>query len=220
QMRRGEQFERTRDRAFDVLTSAKLRAAFDLERENPRLRDRYGRSLFGSSVLVARKLVESGVRFVNVFWDNYAPRFGVADYGWDTHEVNFRTLRDCYLPWLDRTVSALLDDLNERGLLDSTLVLIHSDFGRTPRVNKDAGRDHWTYCYSVFLAGGGIKGGSVYGESDAHAASVKDRPVSPADICATLYHCLGIDPEMSIRDRTDRPHSVALGGRPITEVIG
>jgi hypothetical protein len=212
-------YDRTRERAFDVLSSARLRQAFDLERETPRLRDRYGRSLFGQSVLVARKLVESGVRFVNVFWDNYAPRFGVADYGWDTHELNFITLRDCFLPRLDRTLSALLDDLDQRGLLDQTLVLVHSDMGRTPRVNKDAGRDHWSYCYSAFLAGGGVRGGSVYGESDAHAASVKDRPASPADICATVYHCLGIDPEMPIHDRTARPVPVALGGKPLQEIL-
>src|SRR5262249_26712119 len=127
QLRQADQYDRTRDRAFDVLTSAKLRSAFDLEREDPQLRDRYARSLFGSGVRVARRLGEGGGRFVNVFWANYAPRFGSADYGWDTHEVNFPTLRDCYLPRLDSTISALLEDLAGRGLLDETLVLIHSD---------------------------------------------------------------------------------------------
>jgi hypothetical protein len=212
-------FQDTRQRAFSVLTSAQLRSAFDLDRESPRLRDRYGRSLFGASTLVARKLVEAGVRFVNVFWDNYAPRLGVADFGWDTHEYNFITLRDHYLPWLDRTYSALLEDLDGRALLDETLVVVLSDFGRTPRINKDAGRDHWTWCYSVLLAGAGIRGGSVHGESDAQAAFIKDRPVSPADVCATIYHCLGIDPEMPITDRTGRPVPVAQGGQPIRDIL-
>ncbi len=224
QVRQAEQsattgYGRTRDRAFDVITSRQLRDAFDLDREEPRQRDRYGRSLFGSSVLVARKLVEAGVQFVNVFWDNYAPRLGVADYGWDTHEVNFITLKERYLPWLDGTVSALVEDLDERGRLNDTLILIHSDFGRTPRVNKDAGRDHWSYCYSVVFLGGGIRGGTVYGESDAHAASVKDRPVSTGDICATIYESLGIDPEMPMYDKTNRPIPIAHGGKPLREIL-
>lgn len=213
------QHNRTQEHAFNLLTSTRLRAAFDLEKEDARLRDRYGRSLFGQSVLVARKMVEAGVRFINVFWDNYAPRMNSKDFGWDTHEVNFFTLRERYLPWLDRTYSALLEDLDQRGLLDETLVVTISDFGRTPRINADAGRDHWTYCYSVMLAGAGIKGGTVYGASDAHAASVRDNPVSPADICATIYHCLGIDPEMPIHDRAGRPLPVALGGRAIREIL-
>jgi hypothetical protein len=212
-------FGRTRQRAFDLLSSARLKAAFNLEKEDPRLRERYGRSLFGSSVLVARKLVEAGVRFVNVFWDNYAPRLGVADFGWDTHEHNFITLRDHYLPWLDRTYTALLEDLDGRGLLDETLVVVLSDFGRTPNVNKDAGRDHWTYCYSVLFAGAGIRGGTVYGTSDAHAAFVKDRPVSTGDVCATIYRCLGIDPEMTVQDRTGRPLPIAHGGRPLADIL-
>lgn len=213
------QFGRTRQRAFNLLTSTRLRTAFDLEREDPRLRDQYGRTLFGSSVLVARKLVEAGVRFVNVFWDNFAPRMQSQDYGWDTHEVNFITLRERYLPWLDQTYSALMEDLDRRGLLDETLVVTISDFGRTPRVNRDAGRDHWTYCYTVMLAGAGIRGGSVYGASDGHAAFVRDNPVSPADICATIYECLGIDPDMLIYDRAHRPLTVAHGGRPIRDIL-
>jgi hypothetical protein len=212
-------YGRTRDRAFDVITSKQLRDAFDLDREDPRLRDRYGRSLFGSSVLVARKLVEAGTQFVNVFWDNYAPRLGISDFGWDTHELNFVTLRERYLPWLDASMSTLVEDLSERGLLDDTLILIHSDFGRTPNVNKDAGRDHWSYCYSVVFIGGGIRGGTLYGESDAHAASVKDRPVSTGDVCATVYSALGINSEMPIHDRTGKPIPVAHGGRPIREIL-
>ena len=185
----------------------------------PTLRDRYGRSLFGASVLTARKLVEAGVQFINVFWDNYAPRLQSADFGWDTHEKNFITLRERYLPWLDQTYAALLEDLEQRGLLDETLVVTLSDFGRTPNVNKDAGRDHWTYCYTVMLAGAGIRGGTVYGASDAHAASVRENPVSPADICATIYACLGIDPDTLIHDRTRRPVTIAQGGQPIRAIL-
>lgn len=213
------QYGRLRERAFSLLTSRKLREAFDLDREDARVRDRYGRSLFGSSVLVARKLVEAGVQFVNVFWDNYAPRFQSSDYGWDTHEQNFVTLRERYLPWLDQTYSALMEDLEQRGLLEETLVVTISDFGRTPHVNRDAGRDHWTYCYTVMLAGAGIRGGSIYGSSDAHAATVRDNPVSPADICATIYHALGIDPETLIYDRAQRPLTIAQGGKAIRDIL-
>src|SRR5262249_14278983 len=149
----------------------------------------------------------------------YGQRFNLADYGWDTHEHNFVTLRDHFLPWLDRTYTALLEDLDGRGLLDETLVVVLSDFGRTPRVNKDAGRDHWTYCYSVLLAGAGIRGGTVYGTSDAQAAFVKDRPVSTGDVCATIYQCLGIDPEMTVADRSGRPIPVANGGHAIREIL-
>jgi hypothetical protein len=213
------QYSRTRERAFSMLTSRKLRQAFDLDHEDPRLRDRYGRTLFGASMLTARKLVEAGVQFTNVFWDNYAPRFNSADFGWDTHELNFITLRERYLPWLDRSYSALIEDLECRGLLDETLVVMISDFGRTPHVNKDAGRDHWSYCYTVMLAGAGIRGGTVYGSSDHHAAFVRDNPVSPADICATLYECLGIDSEMLIHDRAGRPVTIAQGGRAVREIL-
>jgi hypothetical protein len=215
-----QEFSRTRQRAFSFLTSARLRSAFDLDREDPRLRERYGRTLFGSSVLTARKLVEAGVNIVNVFWDNYAPRLQSLDFGWDTHEVNFITLRERYLPWLDQTYSALLEDLEQRGLLDETLVVTLSDFGRTPRVNKDAGRDHWSYCYTVMLAGAGIRGGTVFGASDGQAAFVKDNPVSPADVCATIYACLGIDPKTIIFDRANRPVTIAQGGEPIHAILG
>jgi hypothetical protein len=214
-----QHFGKTQERALSLFTSTRLRSAFDLDRECPRLRDRYGRTLFGQSVLTARKLVEAGVQFINVFWDNYAPRMNSQDFGWDTHEQNFVTLRERYLPWLDQTYSALMEDLDSRGLLDEVLVVTISDFGRTPQVNAMAGRDHWTYCYTVMLAGGGIRGGTVYGSSDAHAAAVRDNPVSPADICATIYASLGIDPEMLLYDRANRPVPVALGGRPITDIL-
>ena len=214
-----EDFERTRKMAFDALTSATLRSAFDLDAESAKLRDRYGRTMFGQSCLIGRKFVERGVPFVNVTWEYFSQRLGIPDFGWDTHEKNFILLKDHFLPSLDQTYSSLMEDLDDTGLLDETLVVLISDFGRTPRVNATAGRDHWTYCYSVVFAGAGIRGGSVYGTSDASAAFPKDNPVTPADICATIYHCLGIDPEKIIYDRTGRPQPVALGGKPIDGIL-
>jgi hypothetical protein len=214
------QFDRVRQRAFSLLTASKLKAAFDLATEDPRRLDRYGNHLFGQSALIGRRLIEAGVRFVDVYWDGYSARVptGLDPY-WDTHSNNFVQLKQVNLPYLDQTFDALLDDLHGHGLLDATLVVMMSDFGRTPRVNGAAGRDHWTFCYSVVLAGAGIKGGSVCGASDAHAAYVKDRPVRPADICATIYHCLGIDPETPVADRSGRPVPIAQGGEPIREIL-
>ena len=203
--------DRIQQRAYGLLTSTTLKAAFDLSTADPKLRDRYDRTLFGSSALIARRLVEAGVRFVNVTWDF------PGDNSWDTHAANFDWLRGA-LPSLDLTYSALLDDLNSHGLLDETLVVVMSDMGRTPQVNNNAGRDHWSYAYSVLFAGAGIRGGTVHGASDAHAAYVKDRPVSTSDICATIYHLLGIDPDMKVYDN-DRPVAVAHGGRPIEEIL-
>lgn len=204
--------DRIQQRALSLLTSTKLKNAFDLSTVDAKLRDRYDRTLFGSSALIARRLVEAGVRFVNVTWDF------PGDNSWDTHADNFNWLRGA-LPSLDLTYSALLDDLDSRGLLDETLVVVMSDMGRTPQINKNAGRDHWSYAYSVLFAGAGIRGGTVHGASDSHAAYVKDRPVSTSDICATIYHLLGIDPDMKVYDN-DRPVAVAHGGRPIMEILG
>lgn len=212
-------YERTRGRAFDALTSAALRSAFDLDREPAKLRERYSRTMFGQSCLIGRKFVERGVKFVNVTWEYFSQRLGIPDYGWDTHEKNFTLLKDHYLPSLDQTYSALMEDLDARGLLEETLIVLISDFGRTPRVNKDAGRDHWTYCYSVVFAGAGIRGGTVHGTSDKDAAYPKDHPVCPADVCATIYECLGIDPETLIHDRTGRPQPISLGGKPIRSIL-
>jgi hypothetical protein len=218
--RRKADFDRVRQRAFSLLTASKLRTAFDLDAEDPRVRDRYGRHLFGQSALIGRRLIEAGVRFVDVYWDGYQARVPTnLDPYWDTHSNNFVQLKQVNLPNLDQTFDALLGDLEGRGLLDETLVVMMSDFGRTPRVNSQAGRDHWTFCYSVVLAGAGIRGGTLCGTSDAQAAYVKDRPVRPADICATIYHCLGIDPDTLVLDRAGRPVPVAHGGEPIREVL-
>jgi hypothetical protein len=212
-------YGRTQRRAFSLLTASKVRSAFDLRREDPRLVERYGRTLFGNSSLIARRLVEAGVRFVNVTWDLFWDRVQIDYDAWDTHTRNFPILRENKLPHLDLTYTALMEDLATRGLLDETLVVLMSEMGRTPRINGNGGRDHWTYCYSVLLAGAGIRGGTVYGASDAQAAYVKDKPVSTADICATIYHCLGIDPEMPVHDHSGRPIPVAQGGRPIREIL-
>jgi hypothetical protein len=216
----GSDFDRVRQRAFSLLTGSKLKAAFNLDAEDPRVRERYGSHLFGSSALIGRRLIEAGVRFVDVYWDGYSARVPTnLDPYWDTHSNNFVQLKQVNLPNLDQTLDALLDDLEGRGLLDETLLVLMSDFGRTPRINPAAGRDHWTFCYSVVLAGAGIRGGTVCGSSDAHAAFVKDRPVRPADICATIYQCLGIDPETPVYDRSGRPVAINQGGEPIREVL-
>jgi hypothetical protein len=212
-------YNRTQQRAFSLLTGSKVRAAFDLTKEDPRLLERYGRTLFGNSTLIARRLVEAGVRFVNVTWDLFWDRIQIDYDAWDTHTRNFPILRDNKLPYLDLTYTALMEDLSSRGMLDETLVVLMSEMGRTPRVNANGGRDHWTYCYSVLLAGGGIRGGTVYGASDAQAAFVKDKPVSTSDICATIYQCLGIDPNMPVADRAGRPVAVANGGQALSEVL-
>jgi hypothetical protein len=214
-----DNFGRVQQRAFNLLTSSQVRAAFDLGREEPRVRGRYGRTLFGSSTLIARRLVEAGVRFVNVTWDLFWNRVPINFDSWDTHTRNFPTLKDVNLPEFDQTYTALLEDLEARGLLDETLVVVMSEMGRTPRINGNGGRDHWTFCYSTFLAGGGIRGGTLYGESDAQAAYVRDRPVSTSDVCATIYECLGIDPDMAVPDRAGRPIPIAHGGRPVREIL-
>jgi hypothetical protein len=213
------QYGRNQDQAFDLLTSSRLRSAFDLNQEDPKTVDRYGRTLFGQSTLIARRLVEQGVKFVNVTWDLFWGPVNVDYDAWDTHRNNFAILKNNKLPGFDQTFSALLEDLQERGLLDSTLILVMSEMGRTPRINGAAGRDHWTNCYSHLLAGAGIRGGTVYGASDSQAAYVQNNPVRPADICATVYHCLGIDPESRIPDRTGRPVEIAHGGRAISEIL-
>ncbi len=214
-----EGFDRYQQKAFDVLTSNKLKAAFDPERIDASVRARYGDTLFGNSAFIGANLVECGVKFVTVLWDWYNGRIGnLQDFGWDTHMWNFQILKK-YLPQLDMAFGSLMEDLEQRGLLDETLVVVMSDFGRTPRLNKDAGRDHWIHAYSVLLAGAGIRGGSIYGATDEHAAWIKDRPVSTADICATIYAALGIDPHTLVRDKLGRPIPIAQYGQPISDVL-
>jgi hypothetical protein len=207
--------------AYDLITSAPVREAFDLTREPDRVRASYGHSLFGNALLLGRRLVERGVRFVNVSWDNMRERFSppASQQVWDTHERNFSILKENHLPHLDQTLSALMEDLDCRGLLDETLIVMMGEMGRTPRINAAAGRDHWTHCYTVLLAGAGIRGGTVHGASDAHAAYVRDKPAHIRDICATIYHSLGIDPSMAVYDHGRRPVPIAHGGLPLQDIL-
>ncbi len=200
-----------RARAMDLLTSPATKQAFALQEEPAAVRDRYGRTTYGQSVLLARRLIEAGVRFVTVY---FSPGIG----GWDTHKDNFKTLKDSRLPQTDQTVSALLEDLDARGLLGETLVYWTGDFGRTPKINKDAGRDHWPSCQTVLMAGGGIRGSQVYGASDPSGAYPADKPVRPDDITATVFHALGFDPETTIRDQLNRPLPISTG-RPIAPLF-
>jgi hypothetical protein len=222
------------ERAFDLLLSPKFLEAFRVERESEAMRVRYGQNIFGQSLLLARRLVESGVRTTVVYWpDRYEPEAfnnnGVVDKvavaAWDTHghhvgnTPNFPRLRDHNLPPLDQGLTAFLGDLSERGLLDETLVAITGEFGRSPKINGDAGRDHYGNVFSAMLAGGGIRGGQTYGTSDKIGAFPADKPVTAGDFAATLYHALGVPPETEIHDRFDRPLRVA-DGTPVWDLLG
>jgi hypothetical protein len=213
------EFGRFQNLAFDVLTTPQLRDCFDPGLIDARVKERYGNTLFGNSAFIATKLVAAGVKFINVIWTWYYGAYpGVADYGWDTHEHNFSILRS-YLPQVDRVYTSLMEDLEQSGLLDETLVVLTTDFGRTPGVNATAGRDHWMHCYSTVLAGAGIRGGTVHGVSDASAAWPVDGAVRPSDICATIYDQLGMDPDSIIHDHLNRPHRIAQGGEPIRQIL-
>lgn len=190
-----------------MLESEPLRRAFNISEENAVLRDRYGRNTLGQSLLLARRLVESGVRFVNV--NDKIHNGQLAN--WDSHSDVFPRMSNDLVPPADLAYSALLEDLQQRGLLDSTLVVAMGEFGRTPRVNASAGRDHWPNCYSVVLAGGGIKGGMTWGSSDQIGAYPDRDPVTPGDLAATIYSRFGLDPHQAIYDGLGRPHALADG---------
>jgi hypothetical protein len=205
------EFETAREAAFSLVGSAKAREAFDLSREPAAVRDKYGRHPWGQSHLLARRLVEAGCRFVTTV--------NGPSIVWDTHKDNFKRLEKALVPPMERAFAALLDDLEDRGLLDSTLVLWLGDFGRTPAVNKDAGRDHWPACYSAVLAGGGVKGGQVVGASDAIGAVPRDLPVTPADVHATVFAALGYDPHAVTYTSPDgRPFPLSEGS-PIRQLL-
>lgn len=202
------------NRAFDLATSPQLRTALNLQAESPELRDRYGRHLFGQATLLGRRLIEAGARFVTVQWE--AP----DGYSWDSH-IHSNDVKNQLSPRLDQTFSALLDDLHDRGLLDETLVVFISEIGRTPSITEQGGRGHWCYTFPAVLAGGGIRGGTVYGTTDKDAAYPVDRPVSPADMAATLFSALGIDPHLRLSDPEGRPVPIAdESGRPLNELFG
>lgn len=204
-------------RAFELLNSTKAKEAFDLSQEPDAVRERYGRNPHGQSVLQARRLIERGVALVTVFWPNDGVK-NVSVY-WDTHSKNFIDLKTRLMPVADQAFSALLDDLQDRGLLEDTLVIWSGEFGRTPKVgqrNSDAGagadgRDHWPNCFTTVLAGGGVTGGQVYGSSDRFAAYPASDAVRPVDLTATVYHLLGVPPHLELRDSQDRPLVVCPG---------
>ncbi len=211
---RDPQFEQ----AYRLVTSPQAKRAFDLSAEKPEVRDRYGHRTVGQSCLLARRLVERGVPFVTV-----------NNTGWDTHQRLYTSLKEGYtgakvpvglVPSLDNGLAALVDDLNDRGLLDETLVCVMGEFGRTPKLNTSAGRDHWPRVFSVLLAGGGIRGGQVIGSSDAVGESPKDNPVTPADLAATIYTLLGVDPALELHTADGRPVRVNQDGAVIKALVG
>jgi hypothetical protein len=211
-------------KAVSLLESRGTRRAFRLDEEPPPLRDRYGLTRFGQGCLLARRLIEAGSRFVQVNWPTGSDVEPVAgpDGSWDTHRNNFPMLRDHRCPVFDRAVAALLDDLAARGLLGETLVLAIGEFGRSPKIGAPTtenvgpgGRDHWPACYTCLIAGGGVRGGQVYGESDRYGAYPKTGAVHPYDVVATLYHALGIDLATQYRDKLDRPRNLVEHGGPI-----
>ena len=190
--------------AIDLLTSPKVAKAFDLSAEGKKERERYGMQPFGQSLLLARRLMESGVKMVTVYWHR-------GKIGWDTHKDNFNGLKDYLVPQADQPIAHLLNDLETRGMLDDTLVFWNSEFGRTPKVNKNAGRDHWGRCNTVWMAGAGIPGGQAYGKSDKTASAPVEKPVSPEDVIATVYHLLGLEPHSYYLDQLNRPVRLAEG---------
>jgi hypothetical protein len=214
----GHDFDAFQQRALDMVTSSQVRTAFDLEAEGPAERERYGMRPFGQSVLLARRLLESGVKLVTVYWAR-EDSDGNRDTTWDTHSDNFNQLKNRLIPQVDAPVAQVLADLASRGMLDDTLVVWSSEFGRTPKVNARAGRDHWGRCNTIWMAGAGIPGGQLYGASDKVAGEPISDPVTPADVSATIFHLLGIDPKRTITDRLDRAFPISEG-RVLNQFIG
>jgi len=208
-------------RAISMLTSDRVRQAFDIASESDAVREMYGRTTYGQSCLLARRLVEAGVKFVTVYYSNSIGGRKVGEGGWDTHGFDntrmYKIVDKYQLPMTDQTLPTLLDELDERGLLDETLVVWMGEFGRTPKINKNESRDHWPQCYTALLAGGGVRGGYVYGSSDSQAMYPDEHPVKPEDLAATLFYLMGIDPATEIIDRNDRP--LPIGGRTLHRVI-
>jgi uncharacterized protein (DUF1501 family) len=220
-----EGLDANHERAFALLSSSRVASAFDLSKESPAIRERYGMNIHGQAVLQARRLVEAGVPLVTVYWQNDGIT-NVSVY-WDTHSRNFIDLKTRLCPTTDQAFSALLEDLQQRGMLEDTLVVWTGEMGRTPRVGQSVvggagagrdGRDHWGSVFTSVLAGGGIRGGVVHGSSDRYAASPKTQPTTPADLAATVYHCLGVDPHMQLADRFGRPLNLCEG-TPIKSIL-
>lgn len=203
------------DRASDLINSPRVRAAFQLEEEPPALRDAYGRHTYGQSCLLARRLVEAGVKFVNVYFSNSIGGQSQTSGGWDTHGFNktfmYPILKSWQLPITDQAVPTLLNDLDDRGLLDETLVVWMGEFGRTPKLNGQASRDHWPHCYTALLAGGGVKRGYRHGRSDGDGAYPADKPVRLDDLSATMFSLLGLEPDTIVHDKLNRPVPISAG---------
>lgn len=214
-----EAWSRLRQQALDLVTSRAARDAFDLGRESPQTRDRYGRYTWGQSVLLARRLIEAGVRLVHVNWARDPGDNAVDNPLWDTHSLNADRLQDNLCPQFDPTFAALMDDLAERGLLDETLVVVIGEFGRTPKINANGGRDHWGNVFSFAMAGAGIRGGQVIGASDKHGAYPATEPITGGHLTATIFHLLGIDPSGVFYDKENRPHPLTKG-EPIVGMLG
>jgi hypothetical protein len=217
----GRRLDPFHERAFDLLTGSRAQAAFDIAAEPVSVRERYGQHPVGQSLLLARRLVEAGVRFVNVHWPNVG-----GGRNWDTHSNGFNRLKNDLLPPTDAGLAALVQDLADRGMLERTLVVVLTEFGRAPQIGRTfqnaggpAGRDHWSSCFSLLLAGGGLRGGFVHGRSDRRGEYPADHPVTPADVVATIYHALGINPHLTLHDAEGRTHRLCTGD-PIREVFG
>lgn len=210
-------YDRYREMALSLIGSERVRQALDLHKEPSKLRETYGMTVFGQGALVARRLVEAGCKFVTVIWDEYA----LAGSAWDTHWDHFPKMRNELLPGLDLAFSGLIRDLDDRGMLDETLVLVLSEHGRTPKLNnsKGGGRDHWSQAYTQLFAGGGIARGRIVGKTDKIGATVTERPVSPKDILATVYHLLGIPLHTELTDRTGRPVPLVQDASIVTEML-
>lgn len=210
------------EKALAMLSSTRLREAFDLSAEPEKLRDAYGRHTYGQSCLLARRLVEAGTKFVTVYFSNSIGGQSKESGGWDTHGFNntrmFPIIENRHLPITDQTLPTFLNDLDDRGLLDSTLVIWMGEFGRTPKINANISRDHWPQCYTVLLAGGGVKRGFVYGESDKHGAYPAAKPVRPDDLSATMFHLMGVDPHTKVYAVGNRPVLISEG-EPITGLL-
>jgi len=218
--------DRYYQKAFDLVSSGRARDAFDLTKEPDKLRDRYGRHTFGQGLLLARRLIEAGTRFVQVNWPAVANGNPTVD-AWDTHAANFGPLRNLHCPKLDSGLSALLEDMDQRGLLNDTLVIAIGEFGRSPRLgvstsgngNAPDGRDHWPYCYTALVAGAGVRRGALYGKSDATGSSPAENPVHPIQMLATVYHTLGIDPHTMVLNHLNQPREL-VQAEPVTGLFG
>lgn len=213
-------FDRMQQRAFDLLHAQKSREAFEMDRESSSLRDCYGRHKFGQSLLLSRRLVEAGVRLVQVNWPREEGDTNIGNPLWDTHSKNAERVRDVLCPQFDRSYATLIEDLAQRGLLDETLVVTLGEFGRSPKINASGGRDHWGNVFSVALAGAGIGGGQVIGASDRIGGVPDSRPVRPPDLAATIFHLLGVNPNGEFLDPLGRPRMITDAGVPLRELVG